>query len=42
MIRDDEHWGRLTESFYTAAVDGDGWYQALEGLAEATVRAPVS
>ncbi|HEX7046907.1 MAG TPA: helix-turn-helix transcriptional regulator [Gammaproteobacteria bacterium] len=36
MIRDDEHWLALTEAFYSAALDEQSWYSALEGLAAAT------
>jgi DNA-binding CsgD family transcriptional regulator len=36
MIRDDQHWFDLTDRFYAAAVDGTGWYEALDGLARAT------
>jgi DNA-binding CsgD family transcriptional regulator len=36
LIRDEGHWVALTDRFHTAAIDGEGWYPALEGLAEAT------
>lgn len=36
MLRDDEHWLAVTDAFYSAALSQQGWYQALEGLAEAT------
>ncbi|MGH8175634.1 MAG: helix-turn-helix transcriptional regulator [Steroidobacter sp.] len=36
MIRDDDHWLTLTDAFHSAAIDGKGWYAALEGLAHAT------
>lgn len=36
MIRTDEHWQALAEGFYSAALDEQGWYPALEGLARAT------
>ena len=36
MIRNDEHWLALTDSFYAAAFDQSGWYSALDGLAKAT------
>jgi DNA-binding CsgD family transcriptional regulator len=36
MIRDDEHWLRLTDAFHSAAIDGAGWYDALAAFAEAT------
>lgn len=36
MIRDDAHWLALTDAFYSAAIEGSDWYEALEGLAEAT------
>lgn len=36
MIRDDEQWLALTDAFHAAAFDQNGWYEALEGLAEAT------
>ena len=36
MLRDDDHWLAVTDAFYSAALSQDGWYQALEGLAEAT------
>lgn len=36
MVRDDGHWVELTDRFHAAAIDGKGWYPALEGLAEAT------
>lgn len=36
MVRDDGHWVALTDRFHAAAIDGKGWYPALEGLAEAT------
>lgn len=36
MIRDDRHWAELTERFYTAAIDGTGWGDALGALADAT------
>lgn len=36
MVRDDGHWVELTDRFHAAAIDGKGWYPALERLAEAT------
>lgn len=36
MIQNDGHWLALTDSFYSAAFDQQGWYGALEGLAAAT------
>lgn len=36
MIQDNEHWMAVTDSLYSAAIDGQGWYPALEGLARAT------
>lgn len=33
---DDEDWLTLADSFQAAAVDDDGWYDALAGLAKAT------
>lgn len=36
MIRDDEHWLAVTDAFHEAAIDGNGWYGALEGLAQAS------
>jgi DNA-binding CsgD family transcriptional regulator len=36
LVRDDGHWVELTDRFHAAAIDGKGWYPALEGLAEAT------
>jgi DNA-binding CsgD family transcriptional regulator len=36
LVRDDGHWVQLTDRFHAAAIDGKGWYPALEGLAEAT------
>jgi DNA-binding CsgD family transcriptional regulator len=33
---DDENWLTLADAFHTAAVDGEGWYEALAGLAQAT------
>jgi DNA-binding CsgD family transcriptional regulator len=33
---DDDGWLSLTDDFHAAAVDGDGWYEALAKLAEAT------
>lgn len=36
MIRDDGHWLELTDRFHAAAIDGEGWYGALQGLAGAT------
>ena len=33
---DDEDWLTLADAFHTAAVDGEGWYEALAGLAQAT------
>jgi DNA-binding CsgD family transcriptional regulator len=36
MIRDDEHWLAVTDAFHSAALDGKGWYTALDGLADAT------
>jgi DNA-binding CsgD family transcriptional regulator len=36
LIRDDGRWLALADRFHAAALDGKGWYAALEGLAEAT------
>lgn len=36
MLRDDDHWLAVTDAFYSAALSRQGWYQALEGFAEAT------
>jgi DNA-binding CsgD family transcriptional regulator len=36
LIRDEGHWVELTDRFHAAAIDGQGWYPALEGLADAT------
>lgn len=36
MIRNDQQWLSVTDAFHGAAVDGNGWYSALEGLANAT------
>jgi len=36
VIRNDAQWLALTDSFYSAAIEGTGWYGALEGLAAAT------
>ena len=36
MLRNDEQWLALTDEFYTAAINGESWYHALEGLAAAT------
>jgi DNA-binding CsgD family transcriptional regulator len=36
LVRDDGQWVALTDRFHAAALDGTGWYPALEGLAEAT------
>jgi len=36
MLRSDEQWLNLADSFYGAALDADRWYPALEGLATAT------
>lgn len=36
MLRDDDHWLAVTDAFYSAALSQEGWYQALDGLAEAT------
>lgn len=36
MVQDDGHWVELTDRFHAAAIDGKGWYPALEGLADAT------
>jgi DNA-binding CsgD family transcriptional regulator len=33
---DDEDWLNLADAFHAAAVDGEGWYEALAGLAQAT------
>jgi DNA-binding CsgD family transcriptional regulator len=33
---DDEDWMTLADAFHAAAVDGEGWYEALAGLAQAT------
>jgi DNA-binding CsgD family transcriptional regulator len=33
---DDEDWLTLSDAFHTAAVEGEGWYEALAGLAQAT------
>lgn len=36
MLRNDDHWLAVTDAFYSAALSQQGWYQALEGLADAT------
>lgn len=36
MLTSDEQWIRTVDAFGNAALDGEGWYQALEMLAEAT------
>jgi DNA-binding CsgD family transcriptional regulator len=33
---DEEDWLTIADAFHTAAVDGEGWYEALAGLARAT------
>jgi len=33
---DDEDWLTLADAFHAAAVDGEGWYEAIAGLAQAT------
>jgi DNA-binding CsgD family transcriptional regulator len=35
-VIDDEDWLTLADAFHAAAVDGEGWYEALAGLAQAT------
>lgn len=36
MLASDEQWIRIVDAFGNAALDGEGWYQAMEMLAEAT------
>lgn len=36
MIQNDEQWLAVADAFQTAAVTGEGWYAALDGLAKAT------
>lgn len=36
MIRSDDHWRALTDAFHAAAIDGQSWMPALDGLADAT------
>jgi DNA-binding CsgD family transcriptional regulator len=36
MIRDDDHWLELTDAFHAAAIDPNGWYDALAAFAAAT------
>lgn len=36
MLRSDEQWLTLADSFYSAALDADRWYPALDALATAT------
>jgi len=36
MVRSDEQWLSVVDAFQMAAVTGDGWYAALEALANAT------
>lgn len=36
MIRTDEHWLSVVDAFSAAAIDGDGWDDALVGFAQAT------
>lgn len=36
MLGGDERWLAAVDAFQTAAVTGDGWYAALDGLAKAT------
>lgn len=36
MVRSDEQWLSVADSFQAAAVSGTGWYEALQGLARAT------
>ncbi|HEX6929597.1 MAG TPA: helix-turn-helix transcriptional regulator [Gammaproteobacteria bacterium] len=36
MLQSNEHWLSVADAFYDAALDGQGWGRALEGLAEAT------
>ena len=36
MIRDDEHWLKLTDEFHAAAIDPDRWHGALSAFARAT------
>jgi DNA-binding CsgD family transcriptional regulator len=36
MIRDEAHWLSVADSFGAAALDGKGWYDALDALAQAT------
>lgn len=35
-MTDDDNWLSLADAFHAAAVDGEGWYEALAGLAQAT------
>ncbi|HET7811600.1 MAG TPA: helix-turn-helix transcriptional regulator [Steroidobacteraceae bacterium] len=35
-MMDDENWLSLADSFHAAAIDGQGWYDALASFAEAT------
>lgn len=35
-MTDDEDWLALADSFHAAALEGEGWYEALAGLAQAT------
>jgi DNA-binding CsgD family transcriptional regulator len=35
-MTDDENWLTLADAFHAAALDGEGWYEALAGLAQAT------
>jgi DNA-binding CsgD family transcriptional regulator len=35
-MTDDEDWLTLADAFHAAALDGEGWYEALAGLAQAT------
>jgi len=36
MLKNEEQWLAVTDAFHNAAFDGDGWHDALEGLARAT------
>jgi DNA-binding CsgD family transcriptional regulator len=36
LIRHEAHWLALTDKFHNAAIDGKGWYSALEALADVT------
>lgn len=36
MLKSEEQWLAVTDAFHNAALDGDGWDGALEGLARAT------